>query len=301
MERFIDPKTLARVKDMPLVAKTVADGFLHGLHQSRQRGVGIEFSQYRSYEDGDDLGRIDWKLFARSDRYFVREAERESEIAIWFLLDASASMGISSGEEGKPDLWSKLDYAAHLIATLSYIAYRQGDRIGFLALSGDGHHVIPLGGGDQHWTAILLELTRIRAAKAFPSPGKLSAILKPLQVPGLIFVISDFYERENEILEVTKSLSGRHTEVAAVQLVNNGEEDFPYKGIIRFEDAETGEQVRISARDAEAHYRTKRAAFQTELEQKLGQMSVALSTVNVDDPMDQSIADFLKSRERVER
>lgn len=301
MERFIDPKTLARVKDMPLVAKTVADGFLHGLHQSRQRGVGIEFSQYRSYEDGDDLGRIDWKLFARSDRYFVREAERESEIAIWFLLDASASMGVSSDPEGKDDSWSKLDYAAHLIATLSYIAYRQGDRIGFLALSGDGHHVIPLGGGDQHWTAILLELARIRATKAFPSPGSLSAILKPLQVPGLIFVISDFYEQSDEILEVTRSLSGRHTEVAAVQLVNSGEQDFPYKGIIRFEDAETGEQVRISARDAEAHYRTKRAAFQTGLEQKLGQMSVALSTVNVDEPMDQSIFDFLKSRERVER
>ena len=301
MERFIDPKTLARVKDMPLVAKTVADGFLHGLHQSRQRGVGIEFSQYRSYEDGDDLGRIDWKLFARSDRYFVREAERESEIAVWFLLDASASMGVSSGVDGEKTGWTKLDYAAHLIATLSYIAYRQGDRVGLVALSGDGHHVVPLGSGDQHWTAILLELARIRASKAFPSPGNISAVLRPLQVPGLIFVVSDFFERNSEILELTKSLTGRHTEVAAAQLINAAEEAFPYKGIIRFEDAETGEQVRISARDAETHYKDARAQFQNTLEQKLGQMSVALSRVNVDEPMDQTMFDFLKSRERVER
>ena len=96
MERLIDPRTLARVKHLPLIAKTVADGFLHGLQQSHQRGIGIEFSQYRAYEPGDPLSRIDWKLFARSDRYFVREAERESEICMWFVLDASASMNQAS-------------------------------------------------------------------------------------------------------------------------------------------------------------------------------------------------------------
>lgn len=301
MERFIDPKTLARVKDMPLIAKTVADGFLHGMHQSRQRGVGIEFSQYRSYEDGDDLGRIDWKLFARSDRYFVREAERESEIAVWFLLDASASMDVTSHTDTSEPRWSKLDYAAHLIATLSYIAHRQGDRIGLLALSSQGHHVIPLGSGEQHWTALLLELARIRARKSFPANGTIMPVLRPLQVPGLVFVISDFFEHETEILDVTRSLTGRHTEVVAAQLVNNAEIDFPYSGIIRFEDAETGEQIRISARDARTHYQGKRADFEAKLEHSLGQMSVARSTVNVDEPMDASIFDFLKSRMRVER
>ena len=300
MERFIDPKTLARVKDMPLIAKTVADGFLHGMHQSRQRGVGIEFSQYRSYEDGDDLGRIDWKLFARSDRYFVREAERESEIAVWFLLDASASMDVTSNSDTSAPRWSKLDYAAHLIATLSYIAHRQGDRIGLLALSSDGHHVIPLGSGEQHWTALLLELARIRAHKSFPLGSDIASLLRPLQVPGLVFVISDFFEHDTEILDVTRSLTGRHTEVAAAQLVNHAEIEFPYKGIVRFEDAETGEKIRISARDARAYYREKRAAFQSELELKLGQMGATLSSVNIDEPMDATIFEFLKSRMRVD-
>ena len=98
MQPLIDPLVLASIKDMPLIAKTVAHGLLHGLHASVQRGTGVEFSQYRAYEPGDPLGNIDWKLFARSDRYFVREAERESNINIWLVLDASASMLQRSSE-----------------------------------------------------------------------------------------------------------------------------------------------------------------------------------------------------------
>ena len=106
MTQFIDPLTLARVKDMPLVAKTVAQGVLYGSHTSTQRGSGVEFSQYRAYEPGDPLARIDWKLFARSDRYFVREAERESNINVWLVLDASQSM-LQISEKSAGDIFGK--------------------------------------------------------------------------------------------------------------------------------------------------------------------------------------------------
>ncbi len=138
MQPLIDPLVLASIKDMPLVAKTVAEGLLHGLHDSVQRGSGLEFSQYRAYEPGDALGNIDWKLFARSDRYFVREAERESNINIWLVLDASASM-LQRSSESRSDShsksksnkgWHKLDYAKHLLATIAYIAHKQSDTVG---------------------------------------------------------------------------------------------------------------------------------------------------------------------------
>ena len=172
MERFIDPRTLARVKNLPLIAKTVADGFLHGLQQSHQRGVGIEFSQYRAYEPGDPLSRIDWKLFARSDRYFVREAERESEIAMWFVLDASASMNLAS--ESRPGAWTKFEYARHLLATLSYIGQQQGDHVGMLALSGDQQHLLPPASGERHWHRLLKQLIAKKAAKVFRIPVRSS-------------------------------------------------------------------------------------------------------------------------------
>ena len=119
MQSLIDPLVLASIKDMPLVAKTVAQGLLHGLHGSVQRGTGLEFSQYRAYEPGDALGNIDWKLFARSDRYFVREAERESNVNIWLVIDASASMLQHSSESNHGG--HKFDYAIPLLATIAYI------------------------------------------------------------------------------------------------------------------------------------------------------------------------------------
>jgi len=149
MERFIDPKTLARVKDMPLVARSVAEGFLSGIQPSQQRGVGIEFAQYRAYEPGDEPKRIDWKLFARSDRYFVREADRESEIATWIVVDCSRSMAQRS-ERGA---WDKFDYARHLAATLAYLAQRQGDLPGLLMLNTHEQLVVPPAAGERQWAA----------------------------------------------------------------------------------------------------------------------------------------------------
>lgn len=179
MQRFIDPKALARVRDLPLVARAVADGFLHGLQASEQRGVGIEFNQYRSYEPGDAPGRIDWKLYARSDRYFVREAERESEINIWLVLDCSHSMAQASAYANTHasgtragGSWRKFDYARHLVATLAYLAQRQGDRVGYLGLDGIGPEgpgsvLLPAQPGQQQWHRILRTLQGSEPAGSF--------------------------------------------------------------------------------------------------------------------------------------
>ena len=144
MTQWLDVQTLSKVKDLPLVAKMLAQGFVHGIHASTQRGSGIEFSQYRSYEPGDELAKVDWKLFARSDKYFVREAEQESDTKVWFVLDCSQSMyqAVDDSEQdnrrassGNTTInSSKFDYAKFLIATLAYLAQQQGDAVGLLML-----------------------------------------------------------------------------------------------------------------------------------------------------------------------
>lgn len=329
MQQLIDPKSLARVKDLPLLARTVADGFLHGLHQSRQRGVGIEFSQYRPYGDGDELSRIDWKLFARSDRYFVREAERESDITVWFVLDTSASMAVASSTTGAANTanpvhkgwrsriaslfagspkgartaantgrWSKLDYAVRLTAVLSNLAYRQGDRIGLAALSGNTQQVIPLGSGEQHWSNILLELARLKPSNRFPSKEMMGAVLSSVQKPGLILFISDFFDYKDETLSFVRSLAGAGSDVAAIQLESADEASFPYKGAVRFEDAETGEEVLVSAQTARETYLKARESAQTTLRDKLLKRGIELTTLSIDGPLDSALADFLKQRTR---
>lgn len=297
MERFIDPRTLARVKDLPLIAKTVADGFLHGLQQSHQRGVGVEFSQYRQYEPGDPLSRIDWKLFARSDRYFVREAERESEITMWLVLDTSASMQQVSDTD--PDSWSKFEYAQHLVATLAYIAQKQGDNFGFLAVGGDRQVLLPPGSGERHWHRLLKMLTALKSADTFPDTSMLKPAIDRLQKNSLVFIISDFYQLSNEIDEFVKQVSAGHNEVVALQLQSEDEQTFPYKGAIRFEDLETGEQVLVSASTARETWLKALKKHHKKLLKFMRQRKVGLRTININQPMDQALHDFLISRQKV--
>lgn len=298
MEKYIDPKTLARVKDMPLIAKTVAEGFLHGLHSSRQRGVGIEFNQYRAYEPGDELSRIDWKLFARSDRYFVREAERESEIQVWFLLDASASMAQKSESKVKPN-WNKLDYAKHLIASLSYIAQKQGDLIGLMGLSNQSLSLLPAGNGERHWQKLLRELHLIQSSDYFPDISLIQNYIQRLQKPALIFMLSDFYQREDEINQMIKKLSGGHSELVAMQLTSNDEINFNYSGAIRFKDFETHEEVLVSASAAKQGYLSELESYNKRLTEQLLKHQVSRSPVNIDSPLDHACYEYLKQRQRV--
>ncbi|MEE4173772.1 MAG: DUF58 domain-containing protein [Xanthomonadales bacterium] len=294
MERFIDPRTLARVRDLPLVARTVADGFLHGIQPSHQRGVGIEFSQYRAYEPGDDPARIDWKLYARSDRYFVREAERESEIAIWFVLDASRSMAQAS--EG--GAWSKFDYARHLVATLAYLAQGQGDAVGLLALTQGRRHLLPPATGQRQWHRIIKALHGVQPEGGFPDPGDLRVHLDRLQVPGLVLVVSDLHQLDTEIETFLRQASTRHNDVAALQLRCADELQFPHDGPTRFEDLETGETVLVNATRAREGYRQAAEAYQERLRRRLGALEISLDEIDIDQPLDEAMAAFLGRRQR---
>lgn len=278
METLLSPKTLARVKDMPLVAKAVADGFLHGVQNSAQRGLGIEFSQYRSYEPGDALSRIDWKLFARSDRYFIREAERESEINIWLVVDASASMSLSSQQGGG---WDKLNYARHLAATLAYIGQRQGDKVGLLGLSTQQLHFLAPATGQQHWHRLMAQLTAMHAGERFPSSHLIKQYNAQLQQPSLVVVISDFYQHNNEISDFLAQVSGRHNEVCAIALQSHDELNFPYQGPVRFKDLESKEEVLLSAKSAQQGYFQALYRHQQQLKQQLASLNVSLSDVEI--------------------
>lgn len=298
-QQFIDPLTLSRVKDLPLVAKTVARGFLHGLHTSMQRGSGIEFSQYRIYEPGDELAKIDWKLFARSDRYFVREAERESNINVWLVLDASASMLQISEGSAKQGGWNKLDYARYLLATIAYIAQQQGDAVGLVGISTDQVHYLPVNAGQRHWQKLVLQLAKMESGGRFPDPSILQAQIGRMRSNGLVFVISDFYQRDSEIVDFIGKLSNRNTDVVGVQLTSKDEEEFPYSGSIRFEDLETHRQIQVSAKQVKQDYLSVRQDFEQALIEQLSARSIQHLKANIDQPLDQTLFDFLNARKKV--
>jgi len=310
MQHFIDPKTLARINDLPLAAKTIAEGFLFGIQQSMQRGIGIEFSQYRAYEVGDAINRIDWKLFARSDRYYIREADRESEIDVWFLLDSSLSMKQSSQNQqalkNHNKNWNKFEYAKYLIASLSYIAQKQGDSFGYLSLQDypTNHQeagFLPIGNATRQWQKLLVSLAQTELGQFFPDTLILQDQLENIKKPSIIFVISDFYQKNNEILDFLAKLNTSLSEVVALQLTCEDELSFNYQGAIRFKDLETNQEKLVSAKNIKKNYLQEYNAYQQKLQKQLTDKGISLQRLNIDEPLDEALFNYLRLRNRVAR
>jgi uncharacterized protein (DUF58 family) len=305
MKNFIDPKTLSRVKDLPLVAKTLAQGFMHGVHHSVQRGVGIEFSQYRVYEPGDELSKVDWKLFARSDRYFVREAERESDVNIWLVIDSSASMAQKSVGNSTKSHLSKFEYGKFLAATMGYLGQSQGDNVGLVGLSTENKHFLPALSGQRHYQKLLINLAQINSGGHVPSLKHIRSQLHSMQKSGIIFVISDFYQyddkNENDIVNIVSNLVNERTEVIAVQLQSNDEVEFQFKGALKIEDLETKQQLLLSSHQVKEQYLQARGEFNQTLNEILSNKRVKHWSVNIDQPMDEVLHEFLNVRNRMNR
>ena len=302
---YFDAKTLLRVKDLPLAIKALAQGFLHGNHASMQRGVGIEFSQFRAYEPGDEPSKIDWKLFARSDKYFVREAERESNINVWLVVDCSESMLQQSAQgENKASTigqWNKITYAQYLAASIAYLAQKQGDSVGLLTLGADEQKQIPALSGERHWQKILHTLTQLKVSGVIPNAQAILTHLEAVRKNGLVIVISDFHQVNTELLEITSKLSNKQTDVVAFHLDSDDEINFPYQGLVNFQDLETHQYRQVSAKEVRAGYLKNKQRVNDVLKLKLAQQNIQYFHANIDQALDQTLIDFLGIRQRGNR
>ncbi|MBB6543187.1 DUF58 domain-containing protein [Thalassotalea piscium] len=300
MNNLLDLKALSRSKDLPFIARTLAQGFLHGSHGSIQRGVGIEFSQYRAYEPGDDLAKVDWKLFARTDKYFVREAERESDTCLWFALDSSASMSHrNQANKNNSNNITKLQFAKVVAATIGYIAQLQGDSLGCIALSAEKPTFLPAHGGYKHWQKLLLTLNAIKPCDNFPDYQQVYTQLQTMRRSGIVFVFSDFYQANDEIYQLINQLVDKRTEVIAVQLESSDEINFDFDDVIRFEDLESQQAYLLSPKLAKNSYLANRAAFNQELNSYLSSKGVTHWRVDIDQPIDETLYQYLAARQRV--
>ena len=256
MSPVLDPRLLAATRGLALAARRLAAGVLPGLHASRQTGLAREFAQYRAYQPGDEPRHIDWKLLARSDRYFVRESEIETAVTVRLVLDATASMrhmdttGPLSGQR-------KFDAARLLAAALALVAQAQGDAAGLHAAV-DGKIVSALPG--QHrppFEHIVRTLERLEPAGRWPSDGRalesaFAAGPRPVTASTggtreIVVVLSDLHEHAREIRAALAPLRARRHELLLLHLVGRDEADFPFHGPVRFEDWETGAAVETDA------------------------------------------------------
>lgn len=235
---LIPPDVRRRLRDIRIVARRARGDQGIGLQASRSRGVGLEFAQYRSYEPGDELRLIDWKLYARSDKFFVREAERESPLAVWILIDLSASM--DQADEAAPD-WTRLAAAKALAACIAEIALYQGDRFACAGLGETGMRIVAPGSGARQRDQLLLALLGMDAGGGFPAGPTMARLWERIGANDLVVMLSDCFD--DAAVALIERLAAAKREVAAIQLLTVGERDFPYRDGRRFRDPETGEEL----------------------------------------------------------
>lgn len=245
---LIPPDMRARLRGLRLATRAPAGGDGLGQHSSRSRGAGLEFAQYRAYEPGDEPRRIDWKLYARSDRYFVRESERDSPLDVWVVLDATASMAQRDRADAPRD---KLDAARTIAACLVELALRQGDRFG-LVLLGEPLQAVPIGAGARQRDRCLLALAQRRSAGAWPGAAATRSLLERIAPTSLVVLLSDFFDDAAADLATRLALARR--ELASVQLIASDERDFPFRGSHRFVEQESGAERRVDAAAARNDY-----------------------------------------------
>ena len=281
MADLIPSDVRARLRDLRLRARGSAGGDGLGQHSSRSRGAGLEFAQYRAYEPGDEPRRIDWKLHARSDRYFVREAERDSPLTVWLVLDATASM--RQADIARPG-FSKLDAARSIVACVIELALRQGDRFGVIALGGSLPLVLPASGGTRQRDRCVLELARLEAAGAWPDAASLDLLWERVHASSLVLLLSDFFD--DAVPALAEKLAAARREVLAIQMLGADERDFPFSGGHRFIDPESSAERRVEAAAVRDDYLERFAAARAALAQRLDARGIRHAAHVLDEPVD---------------
>jgi len=262
-----------------------------GQHASRSRGAGLEFAQYRAYEPGDELRQVDWKLYARSDRFFVRESERESPVTAWILIDASASA--SQRDRARP-AWSRLDHASAVAACLVELALQQGDRFGLLAIGGSGVQLVPAGSGPRHRDRMHLQLRQLNATGTWPPADMLRPVWERVHAGDMLVALGDgFDEAGTQLLE---RLAAARRDVFNVQLLTAEERDFPFTEGHRFRDPETGAELLGDGRALRAGYLEQFAQARRALQARLQSAGIAHATGWLDEPLDAPLQQLFGTR-----
>ncbi len=293
MSKLLNPKILMAIKDLSLAAKTTIDGFMSGINKSTIKGTGLEFSQYRSYQPGDDLRSLDWKMFARSDRYYIRESEIETNISIRFLVDASASMNHNDGD------FNKIDYAKYLVASLAYLGNLQGDAIGLYVFKDGGIFSMAAKQDYQHLARLFYQLELIKPEGNFTKPIHYKELYSGAQKRELLIFVTDLYQQNEEIFKLLDTLNTLKHEVVVFQIMAKNELELDFKGYASFEDLETGKTIQIDQAAARKNYRQQMDIHLEQMRTKLLDRHIFYRMLSTDQPLDQALRDFLNQRNKL--
>lgn len=286
----VDPAVLDRLSNLELVARRVVEGLMAGQHRSPLHGSSSEFAQHRQYAPGDELRRLDWKVFARSNRLVVKQYVEETSLSLNLLVDGSESMGYGSLE------WTKLDYARWCAAALTHLVLGQRDTVGLVVFDEDWRAKVPPGNGGPQKVSIFQTLEAMTAEGPTAVGKALERLAPRLRQRGLTAVFSDFFEDVDQVIEGVKHLlSGGH-EPILFQVLDPAELDFTFDHLVRFDGMEATGQRKLDPRELREAYQEEIKTHNQRLARAAAGLNVDLVSIRTDEPLDAVLAAYLDQR-----
>jgi uncharacterized protein (DUF58 family) len=290
--QFLDPAVVARLSNLELKARTVVEGFLSGLHRSPFKGFSVEFAEYRQYIPGDDLSTIDWKVYARSDRHYVKKFEEETNLNCHVMLDISRSMAY--GSRGI----TKYEYGQCLAASLAYLMNRQRDGVGLAAFDDRIVTMLPASARPGHLSAMLVMLDRLELGTETNVSKPLHQLADSLSKRGMVVLISDLLDDPKRVIRGLKHFRFRGTDVIVFHLLDPDELAFPFERATRFEDMETKDEVTAVPVVVRDHYLKAIGGLIERYKQELGASGIDYQLLRTDQPLELALLAYLSTRGR---
>jgi uncharacterized protein (DUF58 family) len=289
--QFLDPAVIARLGTLELRARTIVEGFLTGLHRSPFKGFSVEFAEYRQYMPGDDLSTIDWKVYARSDRHYVKKFEEETNLDCHILLDVSGSMGY--GSRGL----TKFEYAQCLAASLAYLMNRQRDAVGLTAFDERIVGMLPASARPGHLRAMLITLERLELGKGTNVSKPMHQLASSLSKRGMVVLISDLLDDPEAVIRGLKHFQFRGTDVVVFHVLEPHELEFPFERATRFQDMESDAEVMAVPAVVRQHYVDAMQGLIERYKRELGGAGIDYHLLTTADPLELALMQYLSTRE----
>jgi uncharacterized protein (DUF58 family) len=293
--QYLDPKALARIGKVSLVARGVVEGFVSGLHKSPYHGFSVEFAEHREYTPGDPLKRIDWRAFGRTDRLFVKLFEDETNVRCYLLLDRSGSMAYRHPESPM----SKIEYGCYLAACLAYLMIRQQDSVGLVTFAAAKTAFIAPRSTPSHLRVLLEELEKLRAGGGSDLAKTFHDLAENIRRRSVIVILSDLLDDQKEVLKALHHFRHRKHEVILFHLLDHAEIEFPFTALADFIDMETGERIQIDPRYVRQEYLREMGEFCAGFKRETAQTLVEYVRVDTSRPFELMLAEYLARRQRL--
>ncbi len=291
--RFLDPRILCSLANIELAARLLVEGLYASRHRCPNYGYSVEFVDHREYAPGDDPRTIDWKMLARTERYFVKRFEMESNMNVALLVDTSGSMGY---RPTRSDRLTKLDYACYLAASVAFLVHRQQDSPGLVTFDEEIRDFVPPKQGQRHLYTILARLETLAARQGTAVGGVLEGIARRFTRRGIVLLISDCYGEPAEVVDGVRHLAARGQDVIVLQLMDHDEVVFPFRALSSFRDLESGAQLMSDPLRQRPAYLERLAGFRGAVEAGCVAAGADYRFVDTADPIELVLRDYLLYR-----